>query len=196
VELPTIRLLLRPWRSGDEDALVRHADNPRISQNLRDRFPSPYTRADADAWIAHVEQAARRREPVTDFAIVVGGEAIGGVGVERFQDVFAIGAEIGYWLSEAHWGKGYATEALLGLVPYCFDVLGLRRLQASVYAANTGSARVLEKAGFELEGRLRRAVLKLGVVQDVLVYARLYDHAGAHAAEGSPARDAAQRSSP
>lgn len=170
MELRTARLLLRPWRRGDEEALVRHADNPRVSRFLRDRFPSPYTRADADSWIAHIE---RQAGPVTDFALVVTGEPIGGAGIEPFHDVFAIGAELGYWLSEAHWGQGLATEAVEALVPYAFGVLGLLRLQATVYAPNVASARVLEKAGFALEGRLRQAARKRGEVHDVLLYARL-----------------------
>lgn len=172
MELRTPRLLLRPWRRGDEEALVRHADNPRVSRFLRDRFPSPYTRADADSWIAHIE---RRSGPVTAFAIVATDEPIGGVGIEPLQDVYAIGAELGYWLSEEHWGKGFATEAVQALVPYAFEVTGLRRLQACVYDTNVASARVLEKAGFALEGRLRQAVRKRGVVHDVLLYARLAD---------------------
>ncbi len=170
MQLPTPRLVLRPWRRGDEESLVRHADSPNVSRTLRDRFPSPYTRADAEAWIDHVEG---RTGPPTDFAIVLGGEPVGGAGIDLFDDVFAIGGEIGYWLAESHWGKGLATEAVVALADYGFRSLGLLRLQAMAYASNTASVRVLEKAGFTFEGRLRGAVRKRGEVQDVLLYARL-----------------------
>ena len=170
MELATERLLLRPWRRGDEEALVRHADNPRVSRFLRDRFPCPYGRKDAERWIAHVEA---QPGPPTAFALVVAGEPVGGIGVEPFGDVHRIGGELGYWLGEACWGQGYATEAVRAMVPYGFATLGLLRLQAAVYGPNVASVRVLEKAGFVHEGTMRRAVLKRGEVHDVLLYARV-----------------------
>jgi RimJ/RimL family protein N-acetyltransferase len=72
--------LLREWRRGDEEALVRHANNPNVSRNLREIFPHPYTPDDAIRWIAH----ASTKKPTTDFAIVVDGEAAGGIGSCRW----------------------------------------------------------------------------------------------------------------
>src|SRR5438105_3326406 len=103
VELKLARSILRPWRVGDEDSLVRHANNRRVWRNLS-RLPHPYTTADAHAWIAR----ASAQSPVTDFAITVDGEAVGGIGVELGRDVFRRSAEIGYWLGEAYWGRGSA----------------------------------------------------------------------------------------
>src|SRR5439155_1416489 len=77
VELKLARSILRPWRVGDEASLVRHANNRRVWRNLS-RLPHPYTTADAHAWIAR----ASAQSPVTDFAITVDGEAVGGIGVE------------------------------------------------------------------------------------------------------------------
>lgn len=111
-------MLLRPWRRGDERALVRHADNRKIWRNLRDRFPHPYTWRDAVEWIRHVEEQG---EPTLSFAIVLGGEPVGGIGFERFTDVEQRVAEIGYWLSEEHWGKGVATEAVAAATTYAFE---------------------------------------------------------------------------
>ena len=169
MELATQRLLLRPWRLGDEDALVRQADDPRISQFLRDRFPNPYRREHADFWISQVAT----QEPTLDFAIVLDGQPIGGVGLETMSDVYAIGAELGYWLGVRHWGRGYATEAVAAITDYAFATLELLRVQAAVYAPNVGSARVLEKCGYAREGTLRRAASKRGAVLDVHLYARV-----------------------
>jgi len=169
MELATPRLLLRAWRAGDGTALVREADDPRVSQFLRDRFPSPYLREHADFWIAH----AGSQQPLTDFAIVRDGEPIGGIGLEMLPDVASIGAEIGYWLGVRHWGQGYASEAVAAITAYAFDTLELLRVQAGVYAPNVASARVLEKCGFEREGTLRHAVRKRGAVLDVHLYARV-----------------------
>lgn len=102
--------LIREWRRGDEESLVRHANNPNVSRNMRDRFPHPYTRADADWWIGH----ASAQTPPTDFAIVVDGEAAGGIGFILQADVSRRSAEIGYWLGEAFWGRvGFILEGRL-----------------------------------------------------------------------------------
>ena len=95
---------------GDEPALVRHADNRKIWLNVRDRFPHPYTPADAEAWVARAAAAT----PETQFAIEVEGEAVGGVGLFLQADVERYSAEIGYWLGEALWGRGLATAVVRG----------------------------------------------------------------------------------
>ena len=84
VEVALSRSTLRAWRRGDEASLVRHASNRNVWLNVRDRFPHPYTAADADEWIAR----ASTRSPLTSFAIVVDGEAVGGIGLELGTDVF------------------------------------------------------------------------------------------------------------
>jgi RimJ/RimL family protein N-acetyltransferase len=166
MELKLARSTLRPWRVGDEASLVRHANNRRVWRNLS-RLPHPYTREDADAWIA----TASVRSPAVDFAIVVDGEAVGGIGVELGRDVFIRSAEIGYWLGEAYWGRGIATEALRAMTEYAFATFDLCRLQAGVFEWNPASMRVLEKAGYTLEARHRKNVTKDGETIDRLVYA-------------------------
>lgn len=160
---------LRPWRRGDEASLVRHADNPDVSRNLADVFPSPYTPADADAWIA-----LQAGSPlVTDLAIEVDGAAVGGIGVRPGDGMQRRTGEIGYWLGEPFWGRGIATEAVRAVSAEAFARFDLLRLEAQVYARNAASARVLEKCGYKLEGRLRLRVIKAGEALDVLMYARL-----------------------
>jgi RimJ/RimL family protein N-acetyltransferase len=167
VELKLTRCTLRSWRSGDEPSLVRHADNRNVSRNLKDRFPSPYTAADAHEWIAH----ASAQVPPTSLAIVVGGAAVGGVGIELGTDVFRRSAEIGYWLGEPFWGRGIATEALRAMTAYAFERFDICRLEAGVFDWNPASARVLEKNGYVLEGRARLGVIKDGRMGDRLLYA-------------------------
>jgi RimJ/RimL family protein N-acetyltransferase len=169
VELKLAHSTLRPWREGDQAALVRYADNRNVSVNMRNRFPFPYSTADADAWIAHTAT----QTPVCNFAIVVDATAVGGIGVELGSDVFHRSAEIGYWLGEPFWGRGIATEALGAVTEYAFATFDILRLEAGVFGWNPASARVLEKAGYTLEGRMRRAVVKHGRVGDRLIYGRL-----------------------
>jgi RimJ/RimL family protein N-acetyltransferase len=159
--------VLRPWQTGDEDGLVRHANDRGVWINLRDRFPYPYTHADAEAWI----RIATGRTPPTDFAITVDGQPVGGVGLMLQEDIQRCGAEIGYWLGRDFWGRGLATAAVRAVTDHAFRGHGLVRVYATVFAENAASVRVLEKVGYRLEGRLRRAAIKDGVVHDTLMYA-------------------------
>lgn len=170
-ELILGRCTVRPWRAGDEPSLTRHANNRRVSLNMRDRFPYPYSHADAEEWI----RTASAETPVTNFAVVVAGSAVGGIGFELGADVFRRSAEIGYWLGEAYWGRGIATEALRAMTDYAFAHLDICRIYAVVFEDNPASARVLEKAGYTCEGRLRQSIVKDGRTMDSLLYAAVRD---------------------
>lgn len=163
-------ITLRRWRSSDIDALVRYANNRKIWLNLRDRFSHPYTCSDAKSWITFCESQGT---PALNFAIDLNGEAIGGIGFERLADVHRMTVEVGYWIGEPFWGRGIATAALVQAVDYAFESLNIERIQAMVFTGNSASTRVLEKNGFEFEGRLKRYVLKDGHFLDALMYARL-----------------------
>ncbi|TAK78846.1 MAG: N-acetyltransferase [Dehalococcoidia bacterium] len=160
---------LRPWRLDDSDALARHANNRNVSRNLRDIFPFPYTEADAQAFLARVVPMS----PATNLAIEVDGEAAGGIGLRVQSDVYRRTAEIGYWLSEAHWGRGIMTEAVVAMTAHAFEQFDLLRIEADVFARNPASMRVLEKAGFEREAWLRQRVTKGGETMDAAMYALL-----------------------
>jgi ribosomal-protein-alanine N-acetyltransferase len=169
VEIPLSQALLRPWRSSDAASLARHADDREIWRNMRDRFPHPYTMKDATEWLAFVADVP----PGTSFAIAVGGEAVGGIAFEPLADVFRVGAELGYWLGRAHWGRGITTEAVRVVTAQLFTHFDFLRAQASVFSWNPASARVLEKAGYTLEATNRRSMVKEGVVGDRWLYVRL-----------------------
>lgn len=174
LDLPGGRI--RSWRAGDEPALARHANNRKIWLNVRDRFPHPYTIADAEAWVARATTAV----PETQFAIEAGGEAAGGIGLFLQEDVSRYTAEIGYWLGEAFWGRGLATAAVRRFTAFAFATFDLNRIYGNVFAWNEASARVLEKADYALEGRHHRAAVKDGHVVDNLVYAIVRDFGPGH----------------
>jgi len=171
MRLVLTRCEIRSWERGDIRALVRHANNHKIWRDVRDQFPFPYTLIDAELWI----RTARSMRPETSFAIVVEDQAVGAIGVELKEDVYRRSAEIGYWLGEAHWGKGIVTEALRAMTDWAFDHFDLCRIYAHVFEWNPASLRVLEKAGYQLEGRLRQAVTKDGQTIDAYLYAILRD---------------------
>lgn len=160
---------LRNWETADIPALVKYADNRKIWLNVRDAFPFPYTRSDAEAWIHRIQ------DPLTNFAIATQAEAIGGIGFNLQEDVYCRSAEIGYWLGEPHWNRGIATLAVGAAAKYAFANFDLVRLYATVFEWNRASARVLEKNGFKLEGRLVKSVFKDGKTIDSLQYALVVD---------------------
>jgi RimJ/RimL family protein N-acetyltransferase len=150
---------------------VRYANNRRIWLNLRDAFPHPYTNRDARDYI----RLARQRTPETSFAIAVQDEAVGSIGFVLHPDVERMSAEIGYWLAEPFWGRGITTEALVATTSYAIDTHGLTRIYAVPFAWNAASCRVLEKAGYSLEARLRRSAIKDGQITDQMQYAFIAD---------------------
>lgn len=169
LSLPTAepRCVLRPWRDGDQDALVRHADNRRVWRNLTHLFPHPYTRQDAEFWLSMASEPSRS----THLAITFDGEAVGGIGAIAGEGVGARTAEFGYWIGEAFWGRGLATAAAAAFKTHLMEQGEFVRLQAGVFAWNPASMRVLEKVGFQREGVLRRAVSKDGDIVDCVMYA-------------------------
>jgi RimJ/RimL family protein N-acetyltransferase len=169
LKLEGTRCIVRPWRLKDAEALARHANNINVARQLRDRFPHPYTLGAANAFLEQVVFA----QPVTNFAIEVDGETVGGIGYAPGTDVERYSAEIGYWLGEAFWGRGIVTEALSLVTAHIFAHRSVLRLFALPFADNLASARVLEKAGYEREGLLRRSSVKAGRPKDQLIYARI-----------------------
>ena len=166
---------IRSWTGLDVAALVKYANNRNIWLNLRDAFPPRIPKR--MAW-RFLEMVARQN-PTTFFAIATAEGAIGAIGISVNQDVHRLTAEMGYWLAEPFWGRGIMTEAVARFTEYAFDRFGLLRIYAEPYATNRNSCRVLEKAGFSLEGRLRSSAIKDGQVLDQLLYAQIRGPAGA-----------------
>jgi RimJ/RimL family protein N-acetyltransferase len=158
---------VRSWRSEDAAGIVRYANNYKIWLNLRDAFPHPYTAQHARDFIRSV----KNRSPETTFAIAVDDEAVGSIGFVLHPDVERVSAEIGYWLAEPFWGRGIVTDALAAVTKYALDTHQLTRIYAVPFASNAASCRVLEKAGYMLEARLRRSAVKNGQITDQMQYA-------------------------
>lgn len=162
LDLPVAGASVRSWRANDLPSILFHANNRAVARQLRDRFPHPYEPAHALGFLEWVG-----RQPVeTAWAITLDDGAVGGIGVQLGQDIERVSAEVGYWLGQDHWGKGLATAALRAVTEYAFGQFGLTRIFAVPFADNTASIRVLEKAGYVLEGRLHRSAIKDGVVRD------------------------------
>ena len=158
---------LRPWSENDLDNLVKYANNLKIAKNLTNKFPHPYTRESGEMFI----KMATGSNPPTVLAIDSNGEAIGAIGLHPQTDIMCKNAELGYWLAEPYWGKGIMTKAVKQMVEYGFKNLDITRIYARPYGTNIGSQKVLEKAGFVLEGRFEKTIFKYGEFLDELIYA-------------------------
>lgn len=82
-------------------------------------------------------------------------------------------AEIGYELSRAYWGRGYASEAISCLLKYAFLDLNLNRIEAKVEPSNINSIKVLQRLKFTFEGTLRQVEKSKGKFIDLNMYSKL-----------------------
>lgn len=156
--IETERLVLRAPIRGDVPDLVRLADNRAIADKLS-RLPSPYTRADGIGFVEIIAQRADERP----YAITLDGAFIGVVGFTYFKDG---PPELGYWLGEPYWGKGYMSEAVRALLDAAFATHHYPAIKSRALASNAASLRVLEKAGFK---RLREGTDETGTLKGLPV---------------------------
>ena len=157
------------WWKSDVASLVQHANNLNVAKHLRDRFPHPYTRAHAFAFLAHA--AASRR--TTNFAIVVDGEAVGGIGYVRGSRRRALLGGSRLLARRGILGPRHRDRGAPAADTLPVREVKLLRLFALPLADNAGSIRVLEKAGYEREALLRASCVKYGERRDQLLYARI-----------------------
>lgn len=158
---------LRPWSMDDLDNLVKNANNFNIAKFMTNAFPHPYNAENGKMFITFANQDT----PKHIFAIDVAGQAIGGIGIHLQTDIHCKNAELGYWLAEPFWGYGIITKAISQMVDFAFNTYDINRVFARPFGTNKASQRVLEKAGFVLEGRLEKVLFKNGEYLDELIYA-------------------------
>jgi len=160
---------IRKWRTEDKSALAKIANNKNILNNLRDGIPYPYTITDAEEFITSMLSADK--DKTFSFAVTIDDVVIGSIGVFRCDNIHSQSAELGYYIGEPYWGKGYTTSAVMQICKYIFDSTDIIRIFAEPFAYNIASCRVLEKAGFQLEGTLRSHAVKNGKVLDMKMFA-------------------------
>jgi RimJ/RimL family protein N-acetyltransferase len=166
-----MKFQLRKWVETDLDSLVKYANNENVAKWMTNGFPHPYTHEDGKAYLSMIAND----NPLKVFAIEVDDEAVGSIGIFPQADIHEKSAEIGYWLSEAFWGQGIMVQAIQEIVAYGFRTFDVVRIFARPFSTNMGSQRVLEKAGFTLEARLKNALYKNGELMDEMIYTKLKD---------------------
>jgi [ribosomal protein S5]-alanine N-acetyltransferase len=150
------------------DDLLVHLNNIKISKWLF--LPAdPYTEEDAKKWLKFCKESDEKKDNFL-FAIEVDDEFVGGIGLhKKMEHCF----EVGYWIAEKHWGKGYATEALKVITDLALNELKIDRIQAFVFDGNTASEKVLEKCGYEYEGYLRKSHKKRETFYNSKLFAKI-----------------------
>jgi len=167
-------LYLSSVRLSDKPALLEHFRTKDV-YNTTLNIPFPYREEHADWWLQkRAEQTARLGREVC-FAIRTSGDRklIGCISADTLEPGTTHEAEIGYWLAKPFWGQGIMTDVVRRYVEYAFRELKVVRLTAHTFEFNRASARVLEKNGFTLEGRLRQHLLKDGQLIDARFYGLL-----------------------
>ncbi|KAM0238833.1 hypothetical protein ACHAP5_008576 [Fusarium lateritium] len=173
----TERLIVRRYFVSDAAAMTQAANNKNIAANMRNTFPSPYKLSDAENFLTNIACKPEGTSYPYHNGIFLKPNTpgnpspeplfVGAVGVIAKNDIYFRVWEIGYWLAEEAWGKGYATEAIRAFVRWCFETWPeLNRFEAWVIERNAGSLNVLSKCGFVREGNRRGAVFKNGELLD------------------------------
>lgn len=160
---------LSEMRRHDKSALVEHLNNPDIYERTL-RIPYPYDESDALRFLEIVERTTAAHGHAVHFAIRNEfGVLVGGCGFEGLT--YGHRAEIGYWLAQPLWGRGVMTQVVGVACDYAIENWKLVRVTAHVFESNAASARVLQKNGFQWEGRLRKHHLKSNQFLDSKLYA-------------------------
>lgn len=159
---------IRPYTREDAQRLCELANNINIAKYLTNRFPHPYTIDHANTFIENF----LKDDPTKFFAITYNNQLVGGTGIHLQEDIFINNAELGYWIGEPYWGKGIMTEALRLVTEKAFHQFPITRVYCRVFGNNPRSMKVLEKAGFVLEAKYEKTLLKHGEILDEYIYAK------------------------
>lgn len=158
MKLTTKRLILRDIELKDAKDLVKQINNINISKWLL-VVPYPYTMKDAKWYINNCKEKKKRPRTSYSFSVelkekpgIIGGIGLSKVNIEQGT------ADIGYWIGEDYWRKGYTSEGVGKLINYAFNKLKLRRLTISAFKENKGSNGLAKSLGFKFEGTLRQVV--------------------------------------
>ena len=170
------KIHLTEIRSSDKPQFVEYLNNKEHFDNTL-MIPFPYTEADADFFINLCRETEIQHGRIVNFAIRNSeGLLIGGTGLMLNDKPSATHkAQLGYWVGKPFWGQGIMTEVLRVFSDYWLEQDQFKRLEATVFAPNIASQRVLEKAGFVREGFCPMYYVKPqdGLPRDAYIFAKL-----------------------
>lgn len=170
------RIVMRPLVATDFNAWqeVRRRNVDWLTRWEPVRIPGqPDVVEDRDAFNVRCSARHRERQLGTGygFGVFVDGDFAGEINLSSVQRGPFQSAYVGYWIDEKHAGHAYIAEGLVVLARYCFEELGLHRLQIAIIPRNTASRRVVEKLHLREEGTALRYLEINGVWEDHVRYA-------------------------
>lgn len=162
-------VILREFMDSDLIKLAEYGNNIKVSTNLRDTFPKPYTLEDAKNYKEMIDSM----NPKTFFAIEFQGDFVGNISLALGVDIYRKSAEIGYFIGEPFWNKGITSKAVNLITNWGFKNLEIVRIHTGIFDFNVASQRVLEKCGFVKEGVFKKSICKNNMLYDEIRYAKL-----------------------
>ncbi|MEU6124816.1 GNAT family N-acetyltransferase [Streptomyces sp. NPDC047123] len=170
VTLTTERLFLSIFTPADTDETYQACQDPEIQRWTT--IPSPYARVDAETFIGRMVPDGWRGDAEYTFAVRPreGGPLVAAISLHHPRSGTW---EVGFWTAKEHRGRGYMTEAVLGLARWAFTDLRCTRLEWRAEVGNTGSRAVVERVGFTVEGTLRAGLLNKNTLRDAWIGALL-----------------------
>ena len=174
--IKTERLVLEQLHSSHAEAMCRQMRLLPDNSGWAGAFPAQSPEA-ARTRIQQHNTAFKRKANIHWAVRKTRGKSLIGV-CKLFEFEYQSKAEVGYWIGTRHWNEGYATEALLATIAFGFNSLELHRIYATTDVTNEASQRVLQKAGFQKEGVLRRDTRRSGVWCDSELHAVFNEHSG------------------
>lgn len=162
-----MEIRLRPYQLSDQFALALMANNAKVSANLKDIFPFPYTNEDAANYLNFIIQA---KTNILEFAIVVDDIFAGAISVTFGQDIYSHTAEIGYWLGEPYWHQGIMKKAVKMMIEFIFENYDTKIITAEIFSRNIGSKKVLLANNFEYLATLKKRAYKRGELLDLELF--------------------------
>lgn len=166
-----MNIQLRPWRREDAKDLVEIMNNKLVQDTLRDGLPYPYTVQDANEYLEHMLSISGHH--LLFWAVTLEDRAIGSISVQPQDNIHRLTGEIGYALAQPYWGQGIMSKAVREVTDIVFAATNLVRIFGMPFESNIASRRVLEHAGFEKEGLLRKNAVKNHTIRNMCLYAKV-----------------------
>lgn len=166
--ITTERLRLRLFTEADAQNVVELCNNYNLYKSTL-HLPYPYSIECALSWIANHEQNFEL-DQLYEFAITdkESGQLYGAIAITN--DKQHKNGEIGYWIGEPYWGKGYGTEAAKAVIEFAFKEKHYHRVYGRYFKTNPASGKVMEKCGMEYEGTLKEHIYKIDAFEDIVCY--------------------------
>lgn len=163
-----MKIILRPYRLDDQYALATMANNPNVTNNLKNNFPCPFTIEIAQKYLHYALQVDSQK--LLEYAIEVDGQFAGAVSVTFNHDIYCYCCEIGYWLGQPYWNQGIMKKSVNLMINYIFKTYNINIIIAKTFANNHSSQKVLLANNFKKIITLNKYIYKNNQFHDLTIY--------------------------